>query len=184
MLKTKPNYINQKPHVMCPLLPELCPESNISKLESLLLEHERGHKNTHPALFIIYSLKGPTCWEMCVILDPEDTDMFCYEGFGLDPYSNKGYEKAALFLSEVIKNKSIDLDGYVSASRDLKVAKNFANIAESDTLDKVILKFTILNETGKHYISLDRPDYTSFLDEQEILLQAGIIAQVISVEYV
>ena len=108
MLKTKPNYINQKPHVMCPLLPELCPESNISKLESLLLEHERGHKNTHPALFIIYSLKGPTCWEMCVILDPEDTDMFCYEGFGLDPYSNKGYEKAALFLSEVIKNKSID----------------------------------------------------------------------------
>lgn len=78
---------------------------------------------------------------------------------------------------------SIDLDGYVSASRSLIVAKNFANMAESDDDNKVLLKFTIINETGKHYISLDREDYTSYIDEEEVLIQAGIVAKVNSVEY-
>jgi hypothetical protein len=30
------------------------------------------------------------------------------------------------------------------------------------------------NESHKHYISLDREDYTCYPDEKEILLQAGI----------
>ena len=59
----------------------------------------------------------------------------------------------------------MDLDGYVSASRSLDVAKNFANMASSDENDMVILIITMKNETGKHYISLDRDDYTCYLDE-------------------
>jgi hypothetical protein len=34
------------------------------------------------------------------------------------------------------------------------------------------------NESSKHFISLDRADYTCYLDEKEILLQAGLSAQV------
>ena len=35
------------------------------------------------------------------------------------------------------------------------------------------------NESGKHYFSLDSPQFTLYPDEQEILLQAGIRAKVI-----
>ena len=40
------------------------------------------------------------------------------------------------------------------------------------------MKITIENETGKHYICLDRPDYTCYPEEREVLLQAGISAKV------
>lgn len=36
------------------------------------------------------------------------------------------------------------------------------------------------NENGKHYFSLDSPELTLYPDEQEILLQAGMIARVSS----
>lgn len=37
------------------------------------------------------------------------------------------------------------------------------------------------NETGKHYVLLDTEEYTSYPDEQEVLLQAGLTAKVINV---
>lgn len=40
------------------------------------------------------------------------------------------------------------------------------------------MKITLENESGKHYICLDRPDYTSYPEEREVLLQAGISAKV------
>ena len=36
------------------------------------------------------------------------------------------------------------------------------------------MKITMENESGKHYICLDRSDYTSYPEEREVLLQAGI----------
>ena len=55
-------------------------------------------------------------------------------------------------------------------------------MAESAEHDMVILKITMKNETGKHYISLDRDDYTCYLDEEEMLLQAGIVSKVEKIE--
>lgn len=52
---------------------------------------------------------------------------------------------------------------------------------ETDYLDMVLLIVDMENETGKNYISLDRPDYTAYPDEQELILQAGIICKVVSV---
>ena len=43
-------------------------------------------------------------------------------------------------------------------------------MGESDDLDQVLFKITMENETGKHYFDLNRPEYTSYLDEKEILL--------------
>ena len=40
------------------------------------------------------------------------------------------------------------------------------------------------NKKGKFYICLDRPEYTVYIDEQEVLLQAGLVAQIESVEEV
>ena len=40
----------------------------------------------------------------------------------------------------------------------------------------------IENESGKHFISLDRPDITCYPEEEEILLQAGIKAKVTKIE--
>ena len=34
------------------------------------------------------------------------------------------------------------------------------------------------NESCKHYVCLNRPDYTCYMDEEEILLQAGLFAKV------
>ena len=46
---------------------------------------------------------------------------------------------------------------------------------ETDREDQVLLKINMKNETGKYFISLDKPDQTAYPDEKEILLQAGII---------
>ena len=46
----------------------------------------------------------------------------------------------------------------------------------------VLLKITIENNKYKNYISLDRSDYSFYIDEKEILLQAGLQAQVMSIE--
>lgn len=39
------------------------------------------------------------------------------------------------------------------------------------------------NESGKHYFSLDTEEYTLYKDEQEILLQAGLPAKILSYDY-
>ena len=38
------------------------------------------------------------------------------------------------------------------------------------------------NKRGKHYISLDRKDFTMYQNEKEVLLQEGLIAKVESFE--
>jgi hypothetical protein len=38
------------------------------------------------------------------------------------------------------------------------------------------------NESGKHFICLDRADYSNYPNEKEVLLQAGITATVLSVK--
>ena len=39
------------------------------------------------------------------------------------------------------------------------------------------------NESNKHYLCLNRPDYTCYPNEKEVLLQAGLKAKVISFAY-
>ena len=39
------------------------------------------------------------------------------------------------------------------------------------------------NKHSKYYICLDREDYTVYIEEKEVLLQAGLVAKVESVEY-
>lgn len=70
------------------------------------------------------------------------------------------------------------MDGYRSTSRNYIVARNFAARAESDERAQVILKITLENKKGKYYFCLDKRDYTMYLDEEEVLLQAGLIGQV------
>ena len=41
---------------------------------------------------------------------------------------------------------------------------------ETDCEDQVLLKISMKNETGKYFISLDKPEQTAYLDEKEILL--------------
>jgi hypothetical protein len=53
---------------------------------------------------------------------------------------------------------------------DEKVARNFAEMAEDDENDMVLLKITVENETGKHFCYLDRPEYANFPNEKEVLL--------------
>lgn len=50
---------------------------------------------------------------------------------------------------------------------------------EREGLQEVLLKIRFENSKGRHYICLDRPDYTSYPDEKEVILQAGLKAQVI-----
>lgn len=45
----------------------------------------------------------------------------------------------------------------------------------------ILLKINIKNESGKHYFSLDSESYTPYPDEQEILLQAGLVGELINV---
>ena len=45
-------------------------------------------------------------------------------------------------------------------------------------LPKILLE----NESGKHFVSLDRDDITCYPGEEEILLQAGIKAKIMNVE--
>ena len=53
---------------------------------------------------------------------------------------------------------------------------------ESDDKDEVILRIKMENKRGKHYISLDRKDFTMYPNEKEVLLQEGLVAKVESCE--
>ena len=68
------------------------------------------------------------------------------------------------------KQKEIQLDGYSSTSFDEMTARRFAAENETDHLDQVIMKITIENQSNKHYLCLNRSDYTCYPDEREILL--------------
>ena len=57
----------------------------------------------------------------------------------------------------------------------------FAAKGETDVLDQVILSITFENKEGKYYICLDRAEFTVYLDEKEVLIQAGLSAKVDSV---
>ena len=45
-----------------------------------------------------------------------------------------------------------------------------------------MLEFTIENKHSKYYFCLDKEEYTLYPYEKEVLLQAGLIAKVESVE--
>ena len=47
---------------------------------------------------------------------------------------------------------------------------------------RVLLKIKVKNENGRHYFSLDSSEYTLYPDEEEVLLQAGLIVQVDEVQ--
>ena len=49
-------------------------------------------------------------------------------------------------------------------------------------LDQVILSIAFENKEGKYYICMDRQDYSIYLDEKEVLLQAGLKGKLISVQ--
>ena len=61
-------------------------------------------------------------------------------------------------------------------SMDESVAINFAARGETDILNQVVLRIRMENKHGKYFICLDREDYTLYLDEREVLLQAGLVA--------
>ena len=82
-------------------------------------------------------------------------------------------------IEEWKKLKFLDMDGYRSTSLKLAVARLFAENAESDDKDKVILKINFENKSGKYYICLDRPDYSMYLEESEVLFQAGLTAKIV-----
>ena len=46
----------------------------------------------------------------------------------------------------------------------------------------VLLEITMENESQRHYVSLDREEFTCYPDEKEVLLQAGLTAEVQSIE--
>ena len=72
------------------------------------------------------------------------------------------------------------MDGYSSTSLNKSVARKFAYLTDESI--PVLLSITIKNESGKHYFSLDTTEFTNYPEEKEILLQAGLIFQFVSIE--
>ena len=50
--------------------------------------------------------------------------------------------------------------------------------AMSEDKEEVILEFTLENKNSRYYFCLDREEYTMYPKEQEVLLQAGLVAKV------
>ena len=46
----------------------------------------------------------------------------------------------------------------------------------------VVMKFHLKNETGRYYFSMDKPCYSIYPEEKEVLLMQGIIAKVQKIE--
>ena len=46
---------------------------------------------------------------------------------------------------------------------------------ENEEVWRVLVSISMKNESGKYYFCLDNPDFTNYPDEQEVLLQAGLI---------
>jgi hypothetical protein len=68
-------------------------------------------------------------------------------------------------IEKWMREKYLKLDGYASTCMDRNVAMNFAARAENDENDHVLLRINMINESGKHFIYLDRLDYSNFPDE-------------------
>jgi hypothetical protein len=66
--------------------------------------------------------------------------------------------------------KFLKLDGYSSTSLDEKTARYFAMRAKNEENEMILLKITMVNETGRYFFCLDRLDYTAYPDELEVLL--------------
>ena len=62
------------------------------------------------------------------------------------------------------------MDGYRSTSLKIHVASQFAKNSATHERFKIILRINLENKSGKYYICLDRPDYSMYLDECEVLL--------------
>ena len=92
----------------------------------------------------------------------------CYSGMALDQELIESWKG----------KKKIVIEGYRSTSLDLGVARTFAARNETDKLDQVVLAIEMENKSGLYYICLDRHDYSVYPDEKEILLEAGLIAEV------
>lgn len=62
------------------------------------------------------------------------------------------------------KKKCLPLEGYVSTTRDLKLAKKFANLGQlrDENNAAVVLYISMDNKNSKYFINLDRPDYTNY----------------------
>ena len=81
-------------------------------------------------------------------------------------------------MTEWKSKKVLELDGFISTSLSEETALAFAQPKKGDTEKmQVLLKIEFENLKGRYYISLDREDYTIYPDEDEILLQSGIIAK-------
>ena len=70
----------------------------------------------------------------------------------------------------------LNIDGYRSSSLDYNMARYFAHAGKTDEKLEVVLKIRMENKHGKYYFCLDKDEYTLYLDEQEVLLQAGLVA--------
>ena len=87
-------------------------------------------------------------------------------------------------IVDIWKTKKImTMDGFQSASFSAAVAERFAMLAQSDIIEdgqqEVVMRINFENGKGKYYICLDRPDYTSYPEEKEVLFQAGLRAQIV-----
>lgn len=76
----------------------------------------------------------------------------CYRGMSL-PQS---------VIDKWTNQSSIELEGYSSATLSESIARQFAAWSETDDENQVLLKIEMENESGKHFISLDKPDITCY----------------------
>ena len=97
----------------------------------------------------------------------------CYSGMAL-PKSLVENWKTKMFLN---------IDGYRSTSLDYNIARHFAHAGEEDEKVEVILKIRMENKYGKYFMCLNTEEYSIYPDEQEVLLQSGLIAKVEGVEF-
>jgi hypothetical protein len=104
-------------------------------------------------------------------LDKMEGPFICYRGLSLN------YETIEKWKSK----KVLYLDGYNSTSLRRDVSLNFAIDSETEDLDQVILEIHMKNETGKHFVCMNRQEYTCYLSEQEVLLQAGLFGKITNV---
>ena len=83
-------------------------------------------------------------------------------------------------IEEWKNKKYLNIDGYRSTSLSYGVAKQFATLGRVRSKEKheVILQIKLENKHSKYYICLDREDYTMYLEEKEVLLQAGLVGKV------
>lgn len=86
-------------------------------------------------------------------------------------------------IDEWSKFRTLSLDGYASCTHSRKVAEYFSEDSycyqpNKGEKEMVLLVIYMENESSKYYINLNRDDYTCYPDEKEVLLQAGLTAEV------